>query len=235
MVERRKAKATATKRKRAPKPTTEEMLVRERALWAAGLEYVAGIDEVGVGPLAGPVVAAAVVLSPDAPVDGVRDSKTLSRKQRERLDGEIRAVAVGIGVGIVSPEDVDRLNPYQAGIRAMQLAVRSLPTPPEHLLIDARKLPEIETPQTAIVAGDKSVHAIAAASIIAKVHRDGLMRRIDETYPGYGFARHVGYATAAHLEALRRLGPCPVHRRSYAPVRALLGVEPPSDDRLRSN
>ncbi len=235
MAERTTPRTTAARRKRIPQPTTDELLARERALWADGLIHVAGIDEVGVGPLAGPVVAAAVVMPRGAGVEGVRDSKTLSRKQRERLDGEIRAVAIGIGVGVVSPEEVDEINPYQAGIRAMQLAVRSLPTVPEHLLIDARTLPQIDTPQTAIVAGDKSVHAIAAASIIAKVHRDGLMRGIDEDFPGYGFARHVGYATAAHLEALRRLGPCPVHRRSYAPVRALLGREASSDDRLRNN
>lgn len=234
MAERGKKKGTA-KRKKAPQPTTEEMLAQERALWAEGLRHVAGIDEVGVGPLAGPVVAAAVVMPQFAAVEGVRDSKTLSRKQRERLDGEIRAVAIGIGVGVVSPEDVDRLNPYQAGIRAMQLAVRSLPKLPDHLLIDARKLPEIDTPQTAIVKGDRNVYAIAAASIIAKVHRDEIMQRVDERYPGYGFARHVGYATAAHLDALRRLGPCPVHRRSYAPVRALLGPNGPKDDRMAGN
>lgn len=220
MAERKKK--AAAKRKRAKPPTTEEMLVHERELWAAGVDHVAGIDEVGVGPLAGPVVAAAVVMPKAGAVDGVRDSKTLTRKQRERLDEEIRNVAIAIGVGVVSPKDVDRLNPYQAGIRAMQLAVRSLPKQPGHLLIDARKLPEVETPQTSIVRGDRNVYAIAAASIIAKVHRDRLMQTIDERYPGYGFARHVGYATAAHLEALRRLGPCPVHRRSYAPVRALL-------------
>lgn len=230
-----RGKQKAAKRARAPRPTTDEMLIQERTLWATGLQYVAGIDEVGVGPLAGPVVAAAVIMPPGAAVDGVRDSKALTRKQREKLDGEIRAVATGIGVGVVSPRDVDRLNPYQAGLRAMELAVRSLPRPPEHLLIDARKLPEIDTPQTSIVGGDGKVYAIAAASIIAKVHRDGLMRRIDERYPGYGFARHVGYATAAHLEALRRLGPCPVHRRSYAPVRALLGPSPRADDRLPGN
>ncbi|MDG2305576.1 MAG: ribonuclease HII [Candidatus Binatia bacterium] len=235
VAETTKRKTVAVKRKRRPHPSPEEMLVRERELWASGLEHIAGIDEVGIGPLAGPVVAAAVVLPRDSEIEGVRDSKTLSRKQRERLDGEIRAIALGIGVGVVSPDEVDQLNPYQAGIRAMQLAVRSLPENPDHLLIDARKLPGIDTPQTSIVKGDRHVRAIAAASIIAKVHRDGLMQRIDEDYPGYGFARHVGYATVAHLEALRRLGPCPIHRRSYAPVRALLGRMPPMDDTPRGN
>ena len=113
--------------------------------------------------------------------------------------------------------------------------MRSLPRRPDHLLIDARRLPEIDTPQTSIVGGDRSVYAIAAASIIAKVHRDALMQEVDQRYPGYGFSRHVGYATAAHLEALRRLGPCPVHRRSYAPVRALLGMKAGSDDSLPGN
>lgn len=226
---------TGNKRRgrKAKGPTPEEMLARERTLWASGVECVAGIDEVGIGPLAGPVVAAAVVFAPDQSVEGVRDSKLLTKKQRARLDEEIRAKAVGIGVGVVSPKEVDALNPYQAGIRAMQLAVRSLPTPPGHLLIDARKLPDVETPQTSIVRGDRSVHAIAAASIIAKVHRDTLMRDIDESYPGYGFARHVGYATAAHLEALRRLGPCPIHRQSYAPVRLASSAQ--KDDTLLSN
>lgn len=203
--------------------------MRERALWARGIARVAGIDEVGIGPLAGPVVAAAVILPPHRTIDGVRDSKTLSRKQRERLDGDIRAAAVGIGVGLVGPADVDRLNPYQAGLLAMQRAVDALPHRPDHLLIDARTLPEADTPQTPVVAGDRSVHAIAAASIVAKVYRDALMREMDARYPGYGFARHVGYATALHLAALRRLGPCAVHRRSYAPVRALLGTTPSAD------
>ena len=127
MAERRERKRA---RKRRPQPSTEEMLVRERELWARGVEHVAGIDEVGIGPLAGPVVAAAVVLPRDAAVEGVRDSKTLTKKQRERLDGEIRAIAVSIGVGVVSPAAVDRLNPYQAGIRAMQLAGAFAAAPP---------------------------------------------------------------------------------------------------------
>lgn len=228
----RKGTSGGVRRRRRPHPTADEMLVRERDLWAGGAKHVAGIDEVGIGPLAGPVVAAAVVLPREVGMEGVRDSKTLSKKQRERLDGEIRSVAIGIGLGVVSPDEVDRLNPYHAGLRAMQLAVRALPGRPDHLLIDAREIPGVETPQTSIVAGDKIVRAIAAASIVAKVHRDALMQEIDRSYPGYGFARHVGYATAAHLEALRRLGPCPVHRRSYAPVRALLGTTPPPDDRL---
>ena len=223
MAEKTTAKRRAGTRKVRSKPTADEMLARERALWASGCEWVAGLDEVGIGPLAGPVVAAAVVMPPQAAIEGVHDSKTLTAKKRDRLDVEIRSIALGIGLGVVSPEEVDALNPYQAGIRAMEIAVRALPREPDHLLIDARTLPGLETPQTPVIKGDQSVHAIAAASIIAKVHRDAMMREVDERFPGYGFARHVGYATAAHLEALRRLGPCPVHRRSYAPVKAVLG------------
>ena len=235
MAEGTGRKGATAKRKARPRPTTDQMLQQERVLWAMGLERVAGLDEVGIGPLAGPVVAAAVVMPPGAAIEGVHDSKTLTRKRREELDGEIRSVALGIGLGVVGADQVDRLNPYQAGIRAMQLAVRSLPRVPEHLLIDARRLPGIDTPQTPIVKGDRHVHAIAAASIIAKVHRDAVMREVDERFPGYGFARHVGYATAAHLEALRRLGPCPVHRRSYAPVKALLGNGGEPHDTVRGN
>lgn len=200
----------------------EATLDVERALWAEGFERVAGIDEVGIGPLAGPVVAAAVVLPPELYLAGVRDSKKVSAKKRERLAKEIRAHAVGIGLGLVSPADVDRLNPYQAGLLAMRMAAEALPQRAQHLLIDARRLPDVSIPQTSIVRGDIKVHAIAAASIIAKVHRDALMLEFDGRYPGYGFARHAGYGTAAHLEALARLGPCPIHRRSYAPVRRLL-------------
>ena len=195
------------------------MLAHEQALWRSGLDAIAGVDEVGVGPLAGPLVAAAVILPPDAVIEGVHDSKTLSRKRRESLDGVIRQAAAAVGVGVVSAEEVDRINPYQAGLRAMSLAVLDLGQVPDHLLVDARAIPGTSVPQTAIVAGDRKVRAIAAASIVAKVYRDGLMVSLDEAYPDYGFGRHMGYGTRAHLEALHRLGPCPAHRRSYAPVR----------------
>lgn len=201
------------------KPTTTEMLALERALWRSGLGAIAGVDEVGVGPLAGPVVAAAVILPPDAVIEGVHDSKTLSRKRREALDGVIRQAAAAVGLGVVSAEEVDRLNPYQAGLRAMALAVLDLGQVPDHLLVDAREIPGTSVPQTSIVAGDRKVRAIAAASIVAKVYRDDLMVSLDKAYPDYGFGRHMGYGTRAHLEALHRLGPCPAHRQSYAPVR----------------
>ncbi len=197
----------------------EPMLLLEQELWAQGLLRVAGLDEVGVGPLAGPIVAAAVVLPPGRYIDGVRDSKKLSAGRRTRLDGEIRAAARGVGIGVVEAAEVDALNPFQGGLCAMRRALDALPELPDHLLIDARSLPAIDVPQTAIVRGDARVHSIGAASIVAKVFRDALMHAYDERFPGYGFARHVGYGTRVHLEALARLGPCPIHRLSYAPVR----------------
>jgi len=205
------------------------MLFTERALWGVGLERVAGVDEVGIGPLAGPVVAAAVILPRDVALDGVRDSKLLTVKQRGALDEAIRGIALGVGIGVVEPEEVDRLNVYQAGLMAMARAVAALPLSPEHLLIDARRIPDCPIAQTCVAGGDRTVYSIATASIVAKVHRDRLMAAMDERFPGYGFARHVGYGTAAHLRALQSLGATPIHRRSFAPVRAVLlngGQEP---------
>lgn len=195
------------------------MLARERALWEAGVVRVAGLDEVGVGPLAGPVVAAAVVFPPSVKLNGIRDSKVVTRLERERLEGAIRAVASGVGIAVVEVAEIDQLNIYHAALRAMSLAVAALPISPEHLLIDGRRLPDCTVAQTRVVDGDRLVYSIAAASIVAKVYRDRVMRDLDELYPGYGFARHVGYATRAHLEALRRLGPSAIHRRSFRPVR----------------
>ncbi len=197
----------------------ESLLLLEQDLWGRGFLRVAGLDEVGVGPLAGPIVAAAVVLPPGGHVDGVRDSKKLSAARRTRLDGEIRAAALGIGIGVVEAAEVDVLNPFQGGLCAMRRALDALPEAPDHLLIDARSLSGVGVPQTAIVRGDARIHSIGAASIVAKVFRDRLMHAYDERFPAYGFARHVGYGTRAHLEALARLGPCPIHRLSYAPVR----------------
>ena len=193
-------------------------LTAESSLWRRGLRLVAGVDEVGVGPLAGPVVAAAVIFPADA-VDllpqGVRDSKTLSAKVRERLNQEIRQRAVGVGIGLVEVEEIDRINIYQAGLKAMRLALAQLPQPPEQALIDGRTLPDLPYPQTTFVKGDRDVYSIAAASIVAKVHRDQLMVSLHEKYPQYGFAKHMGYGTVAHRAALREFGPCPVHRRSF--------------------
>ena len=185
---------------------------------------MAGVDEVGMGPLAGPVVAAAVVLPETASLPGLNDSKRLSAAARERLAARIHEQALGVGLGIVEPEDVDRRGIYRAGLEAMRRAVLALPHAPDHVLVDARTIPDLACAQTPIVGGDALDGSIAAASIVAKVARDAIMRRLDERYPGWGLARHMGYPTPQHFAALRRLGPSPVHRRSFAPVaRALAG------------
>ena len=190
-------------------------------LQARGLKWVAGVDEVGVGPLAGPVVAAAVILAHEVDLPGLDDSKRLRPEERERLDVAIRAQAVAVGVAEVGPEVIDRVNVYQASLRAMRQAVKALDPAPDHVLVDARRIPALDLSQTALVGGDARDGSIAAASIVAKVHRDARMRELDGRYPGYGFARHKGYPTSEHLERLRRLGPCEIHRRSYAPVAQL--------------
>ena len=194
------------------------MLRHERTLWAQGVTRVAGVDEVGVGPLAGPLVAAAVILPPECPVRGIDDSKKLPPARREALRVAIEACAIAVGIGIVEAGEVDRLNTYWASIEAMRRAVAALPVAPQQVLIDARHIPGLAVPQVALVKGDARSYSIAAASIIAKVRRDAMMTALEERYPGYGFARHMGYGTAEHLAALARLGPCPAHRRSFQPV-----------------
>lgn len=203
-----------------------ERLKYERVLWAQGLERVAGCDEAGMSPLAGPVVAAAVVLRPEDRIRGVDDSKALPPETRERLAEEIRARAVCWAVGLATPEEIDRINIYQAGLLAMRRAVEGLDPAPEHVLFDARTVSGLVVPQTAIVKGDALSLAIGAASILAKTHRDRLLVALDARYPGYGLAAHKGYPVRAHVEALRRLGPTPIHRRSFAPVRELLEPSP---------
>jgi ribonuclease HII len=191
-----------------------------------GARAVAGVDEAGRGPLAGPVVAAAVILAPERPVPGVADSKVLSPARRERLYDAIRSAARAVGVGIVAPDEIDRVNILQATIRAMTAAVNNLRAPDgdgvaaDYLLIDALTLPDVPLPQDGIVRGDGRSVSIAAASIIAKVTRDRLMVDMDRRYPGYGFAVHKGYPTRDHRSALVRLGPCPEHRRSFRGVNA---------------
>lgn len=192
-----------------------------RRLFAAGARTVAGVDEVGVGPLAGPVVAAAVVLPPRVDLPGLDDSKKVRRAERERLDRAIRTQAVAVCVAEVPPEEVDRLNVYRAALEAMRRAVQGLETRPDHVLVDARTIPDVWIPQTPLVGGDGRDGSIAAASIVAKVYRDALMVRLDRHHPGYGFARHKGYATSEHLRALARLGPSRIHRRSFTPVSQL--------------
>lgn len=196
------------------------LLALRDTLVAQGVRGVAGVDEVGVGPLAGPVVAAAVVLPVRVALDGLDDSKRVRPVARERLARAIHAIAPGIGIGEVGPEEIDQLGIYQASLEAMRRAVASLARATEvgHLLVDARVVPGVSLPQTAIVKGDQKDASIAAASIVAKVHRDALMQRLGRRYPAYGLERHMGYGTAEHLAALERHGPCPVHRRSFAPV-----------------
>ncbi|HTT12700.1 MAG TPA: ribonuclease HII [Burkholderiaceae bacterium] len=180
-----------------------------------------GSDEAGRGPLAGPVVAAAVILDARRPIEGLRDSKQLSAAQRDRLAVTIQGRAAAWAVGAATVEEIDRLNILNASLLAMQRAIEALDPEAEFALIDGNQLPRLAIPARAIVDGDATQPAIAAASILAKTHRDALMRALDESFPGYGFARHMGYATAEHLANLRRLGPCAVHRRSFLPVRAL--------------
>jgi ribonuclease HII len=194
------------------------LLRHERALWTQGLVHIAGVDEVGVGPLAGPLVAAAVILPHECEVRGIDDSKKLTAARREALRAEIEACAVAVGVGVVEVRDVERLNTYWASIEAMRRAVAALPVTPQQVLVDARHIPGLAMPQLALVKGDARSYSIAAASIVAKVVRDAMMTQLDDRYPAYGFARHMGYGTAEHLAALERHGPCPAHRRSFLPV-----------------
>ena len=183
---------------------------------------IAGVDEAGRGPLAGPVLAAAVILDPDHPIAGLADSKKLSPIQRERLAAEIRACALAWALGRAEVAEIDRLNILQASLLAMQRAVAALTIAPEQALVDGNRCPRLACPCLAIVKGDATVPAISAASILAKVARDAELRQLHERYPQYGFAQHKGYPTAAHLDALRRFGLCPEHRRSFAPVAAVL-------------
>jgi ribonuclease HII len=200
----------------------EPHLIHEGLWWSEGLARVAGVDEAGRGPWAGPVVASAVVLPPDPAVAralaGVRDSKQLSPRQRERLFAVIQAVAASWAVGVVPSEEIDRLGILPATRLAMRQAVEGLSDSPHALLVDAVRLPAISLPQRSLIHGDALCFSIAAASIVAKVTRDRLMAEMDGLYPGYGFARHKGYGTPQHAAALRDLGPCPIHRRSFAPV-----------------
>lgn len=184
---------------------------------------VAGIDEAGRGPLAGPVVAAAVILRLPISLPGLNDSKKVSEKTRETLFRKILAGAC-VGIGRVSEEIIDKINIYQATRLAMRQAVLALPKTPGYLLIDGKISLDLPLPQEGIVRGDGQSAAIAAASIVAKVHRDHWMRRLDRLYPGYQFSRHKGYPTSRHLELLKRRGPSPVHRKSFSPVAALEGL-----------
>lgn len=189
----------------------------------AAIERIAGVDEAGRGPIAGPVVVAAVILDPRRPIPGIADSKRLSPKRRARLDAEIRRHALAHAIVVVEADTIDRINILAATLAGMREALAALAPAPTQALIDGDRLPpDLPCPAEAIVDGDALVPAIGAASILAKVHRDRLMDECHARWPHYGFDAHRGYPTRAHLEALKRLGPCPAHRRSFAPVRACL-------------
>lgn len=225
---------------RAEGQRLRHMLSFESRLWAEGIAEVAGVDEAGMSPLAGPVYAAAVVLPPGARLRGVDDSKKLNATVRETLARRIREEAAAYCVARAEVEEIDTLNIYRAGLLAMRRAIeglagpatagmvtsRALPHLPGAALIDARRIPELPIRQIPLVKGDQRSLSIAAASILAKTARDAHMVELDARFPGYGFARHKGYPAPEHYAALERLGACPAHRRSFAPVRKALGLEP---------
>jgi ribonuclease HII len=211
---------------RAEEQRLRRMLQYESELWAQGFNLIAGVDEAGVGPMAGPVVAGAVVLARGYKLRELDDSKRLVEATRGRLAEKIKTDAVAWAVGVAEVEEIEVLNIYHAGLLAMRRAVEGLKAAPDFILVDARKIPDCPAPQRGIIHGDALSASIAAASIIAKTTRDALMVELDAQYPGYGLAEHKGYSTPRHVEALRRLGASPVHRRGYRPVREVLGLEP---------
>ncbi len=202
----------------------QDPLEYEREFWGRGLFRVAGIDEVGRGPLAGPVVAAAVVLPPELAIVGARDSKKLSPHKRETLCAEILCSSATVSIGAASVREIDRINILNATTLAMRRAISGLSVPPEHLVVDGRPVRNLGWEHSAVVGGDDRVHSIACASIVAKVVRDRLMKRLATRYPGYGWERNKGYGTAEHLMALDRLGITPHHRRSFRPMQTELNL-----------
>lgn len=192
-----------------------DKLTYERELWSQGCRYVCGIDEVGRGPLAGPVVCAAVIMPPEAMIEGVDDSKKLTAKKRERLAEEIKKIAVAYVICRVEPQIIDEINILQATRLCMKNAVESLSVKPDHVIVDGNLTLDIDVPQNYIVKGDAKSFTIGAASILAKVYRDGLMTEYAKDYPAYLFERNAGYGTKAHIEAIRKNGLCPIHRRSF--------------------
>ncbi len=194
----------------------------ERQVWAMGYKLVAGLDEVGRGPLAGPVVAAAVILPGEVMLPGLEDVRRLTARRRQEVYEEIREKALAIGIGMVQPDGIDEAHVTMATYRAMVKAVQDLAVAPDYLLVDGVHLPDVTQPQAPIVNGDGQSCSIAAASVVAKVARDAYMIEVDKIYPQYGFASHKGYGTQEHREALERYGPCPLHRRSGGAVREAL-------------
>ena len=199
-----------------------KMYAYEHEAWARGHEIVAVVDEAGRGPLAGPVSVAAVILPHDLCLPKLNDSKKLSAKVREELFDEIQEKAIAVGTALIDAQTIDRVNIYQATINGMYEAIFSLQPEPQEVLIDAVPLENLPMASQSIIKGDAKSASIAAASIIAKVTRDRLMDEYDKIYPEYGFAQHKGYGTAQHIEALKKYGPCPIHRRSFEPVRSLV-------------
>ena len=201
-----------------------EKTIFEREAFIDGYRRIAGIDEAGRGPLAGPIVAGAVILH--GPLDGLDDSKRLTERQRERLFAELEEGPHEIGAAIIDADAIDRMGIQPANYRVMVEAAQALPTPPDFLLVDGFSIRGTDLPQKRIVKGDQRSHSIAAASIVAKVTRDRIMKQLAEQFTGYGFEKHKGYGTRAHMEALQRLGPCPVHRKSFAPISRALETAP---------
>ncbi|MBM7701847.1 ribonuclease HII [Metabacillus iocasae] len=196
-----------------------EMLRYENELYTKGIEWIAGVDEVGRGPLAGPVVAAAVILPKDFYLPGLTDSKKVSEQKREAYYETIMNKAMAVGIGIIEASIIDEINIYEATKKAMQQAVETLSFSPQYLLIDAMKLPNVNIPQVSIIKGDATSISIAASSIIAKVTRDRMMKELGEKYPAYGFEKHMGYGTSQHLEAIDTHGVLEQHRKSFAPIK----------------
>ena len=213
MTKKEEALQRREKKLEAERARIEALMFYEKKYSAYG--NICGIDEVGRGPLAGPVVAGAVILPPDVRIMYINDSKKLSPKRREELYDEIMDKAVAVGLGIVSQERIDEINILQATYEAMRQAISRLSVQPDCLLNDAVTIPEVLIPQVPIIKGDAKSQSIAAASIIAKVYRDRMMEDYDREYPGYGFASNKGYGSAAHIEAIKSKGPCPIHRRTF--------------------
>jgi ribonuclease HII len=213
------------KDERREKERVRKLYVNEEHIYATGAKLVAGVDEAGRGPLAGPVVAGAVILPPFVHLPKLNDSKLVSEKDRNLLYQKINDIAIAVGIGEVSVELIDRHNILEATKMAMNRAIKDLGVTPDFLLTDAVNLAHSVIPQKNIIKGDRLSASIAAASVIAKVHRDKLMRQMHEEYPLYGFDRHKGYCTKDHLAALAKYGPCPYHRKSFAPVSEAMHVQ----------
>ncbi len=212
-------KSNSSKRRKLPPAASTAY---ERHITEAGYETVAGVDEAGCGALAGPVVAAAVIMRPDVRIPHVTDSKLLTSADRERLCEQIQSKCAAWAAALSPPDLIDTMNIYHARLRAMRLAVEALSLAPQFVVIDGHVTPRLAIPCEAVVGGDRKCRIVAAASIVAKVVRDALMIEMDDVYPAYGFRRHKGYGTRQHLQAIAEHGPCPIHRRSFAPIVAYL-------------